>query len=96
MGASKPSSQAAAGQRFATLEPRIKNVSQATIQKKWKPLPPTSQDKIRQLVLNIKSKRAGSTARIPPIGRTRKDKPTTKASIREEEYEKIVEEITDK
>lgn len=96
MGASKPSSQPAGRKCFATLEPRIKNVSQATIQKKWKPLPPTSQDKIRQLVLNIKSQRAGSAARIPSIGRARNGKSTTKASIREEEYEKIVEEITDK
>ncbi|KAI1623068.1 CENP-Q, a CENPA-CAD centromere complex subunit-domain-containing protein [Exophiala viscosa] len=100
MGASKPSSSSAATrrQKFATLEPRIKNISQATIQKKWKPLPTTSQDKIRQLVLNIKSKRSGSTARIPPLNRSQTSKPksTSKASIKEEEYEKIVAEITDK
>ncbi|KIV77270.1 hypothetical protein PV11_09081 [Exophiala sideris] len=93
MGASKTSSSSTR-KHFATLEPRIKNISQATIQKKWKPLPTTSQDKIRQLLLNIKSKRSGSAARIPPISRARTSK--SKTAIKEEEYEKIVEEIADK
>ncbi|KAK4946156.1 hypothetical protein LTR10_014667 [Elasticomyces elasticus] len=97
MGASKTSSSSKR-KHFATLEPRIKNISQATIQKKWKPLPTTSQDKIRQLLLNIKSKRSGSAARIPPISRARTGKTNTnsKTAIKEEEYEKIVEEVTDK
>lgn len=84
---------------FATLEPRIKNISQSTIQKKWKPLPTNSQDKIRQILLNVKTKRCGSTARIPPLGkapRKRSAKANSKTQVKEEEYDQIVEEIADK
>ncbi|KAK5459415.1 hypothetical protein LTS15_003543 [Exophiala xenobiotica] len=85
---------------FATLEPRIKNISQSTIQKKWKPLPTNSQDKIRQILLNVKTKRCGSTARIPPLGKAPRRRSAAKASsktqVKEEEYDQIVEEIADK
>ncbi|KAK6368284.1 hypothetical protein LTS17_010025 [Exophiala oligosperma] len=85
--------------RFAALEPRIKNVPQATIRKKWKPLPTSSQDKVRQILLNVEAKRRGCNARIPPLSKTRAgqaSKANTKNALKEEEYDKIVEEIADK
>ncbi|OAL17550.1 hypothetical protein AYO22_11529 [Fonsecaea multimorphosa] len=89
---------------MATLEPRIKQVSQHTIRKKWRPLPASSQEKVRQIFLNLRTKRsgAGGNGRIPPVGRLRSTnakgqrKNATAASIREEEYEKAVEEVADK
>lgn len=102
MHPSKPPSSSIsdrARSHFATLEPRIRNISQSTIQKKWKPLPTNSQDKIRQILLNVKTKRCGSTARIPPLGkapRRRSAKANPKTQVKEEEYDQIVEEIADK
>jgi hypothetical protein len=105
MHPSKPSTRDSstsdrARSHFATLEPRIKNISQSTIQKKWKPLPTNSQDKIRQILLNVKTKRCGSTARIPPLGKAPRRRSAAKASsktqVKEEEYDQIVEEIADK
>ncbi|OAP63873.1 hypothetical protein AYL99_03100 [Fonsecaea erecta] len=107
MVASKPSPSVSASSNpragLATLEPRIKQVSQSTIRKKWRPLPASSQDKVRQIFLNLKTKRsgAGGNGRIPPIGKSRNNakgqrKNATAASIREEEYEKMIEEVADK
>ncbi|KAK5234924.1 hypothetical protein LTR47_003759 [Exophiala xenobiotica] len=105
MHPSKPSTRDSstsdrARSHFATLEPRIKNISQSTIQKRWKPLPTNSQDKIRQILLNVKTKRCGSTARIPPLGKAPRKRFAAKASsktqVKEEEYDQIVEEIADK
>ncbi|KIW92261.1 uncharacterized protein Z519_07245 [Cladophialophora bantiana CBS 173.52] len=100
MAASKHSSSSSAAlntnHRWATLEPRVKQVSQSVIRKKWRPLPASSQEKVRQILMNLKAKRsgAGGNGRIPPIGKLRKK--ATAASIREEEYEKAVEEVADK
>ncbi|OAL23571.1 hypothetical protein AYO20_10967 [Fonsecaea nubica] len=89
----------------ATLEPRIKQVSQTTIRKKWRPLPPSSQEKVRQLFLNVKTRRsgAGGNGRIPPVGKMRNNdnakmpkRNATMASVREDEYEKAVEEVAEK
>ncbi|KAH0842191.1 hypothetical protein AYO21_00184 [Fonsecaea monophora] len=92
----------------ATLEPRIKQVSQTTIRKKWRPLPPSSQEKVRQLFLNVKTRRsgAGGNGRIPPVGKIRNNdnnnnakmpkRNATTASVREDEYEKAVEEVAEK
>ncbi|KAL2444405.1 hypothetical protein ABEF95_016537 [Exophiala dermatitidis] len=102
MGASKASSSsAAAGPQFATLVPRIKNVSEATIRKKWKPLPAQSQDKVRQILFDLKTKRAGasSSRRIATVGsmrHTRAKRPGSNVQVREEEYEKAVEEVADR
>ncbi|KIW22794.1 uncharacterized protein PV07_11058 [Cladophialophora immunda] len=107
MVASKPPPPASAlsntSAGLATLEPRIRQVSQSTIRKKWRPLPASSQEKVRQIFLNLKTKRsgAGGNGRIPPVGKLRNNarvqrKNATAASIREEEYEKVVEEVADK
>ncbi|KAG9796075.1 hypothetical protein KCU88_g284, partial [Aureobasidium melanogenum] len=101
MGASKASSSAAAAAQFATLAPRIKNISEATIRKKWKPLPAGSQDKVRQILFNLKTKRAGasSSRRIATVGsmrQARAKRPGSNTQVREEEYEKAVEEVADR
>ncbi|EXJ74412.1 uncharacterized protein A1O5_02708 [Cladophialophora psammophila CBS 110553] len=107
MAASKHSASSSTSlntnQRWATLEPRVRQISQSAIRKKWRPLPASSQEKVRQILMNLKAKRsgAGGNGRIPPIGKSRNSakvqrKKATAASIREEEYEKAVEEVADK
>ncbi|OCT48703.1 hypothetical protein CLCR_04932 [Cladophialophora carrionii] len=91
-----------------TLEPRIKHIPQATIRKKWKPLPQSSQDKIHSILLNLKTKRSGGggpNTRIPQVGKSRArdssrpDAPpragatASKTAIAEAEYAKIVEDV---
>ncbi|KIW20413.1 hypothetical protein PV08_00988 [Exophiala spinifera] len=89
MAPSRPSVDAdEARSPFAALAPRIKNISQTTIRKKWKPLPTSSQDKIRQILLNVKAKRRGGNARIPPLNKTRAgraSKANNKNALKEEE-----------
>lgn len=91
----------------ATLEPRVKNISQATIRKKWKPLHPTAQERIRHIFLSLKTKRsgAGGNGRIPSVGRprangnsttTRGGKTAQKNKIAEQEYEQVVEEVAER
>lgn len=95
MSTERPSSPN--GDFAARLEPRVKNISQSTIRKKWKPLPASSQERVRQIILNLKAKRsgAGGSGRIPPARKPgRPNKTTSKA--REEEYENMVEEVTEK
>ena len=41
-------------QNFTTLEPRVRNVSEATIRKRWKKLPAGPQDKLKELVVSLK------------------------------------------
>ncbi|KAK5050336.1 hypothetical protein LTR84_003617 [Exophiala bonariae] len=81
---------------FAHLSPRVRHISQSTIRKKWKPLPQSSQDRVRAILLSLKTKRAAS-GRIPPIGtkRTAKTK-RTKNDVMDEDYERAVEEVTNK
>ncbi|KIW65038.1 hypothetical protein PV04_07325 [Phialophora macrospora] len=107
MGASKPAAPTAKhadahehAHSRPTLEPRIKHIPQATIRKKWKPLPQSSQDKIHSILLNLKAKRSGGggSARIPPVGRpgakhTTRTAAVSKTAIAEAEYEKIVEDV---
>ncbi|KAJ9615361.1 hypothetical protein H2200_001436 [Cladophialophora chaetospira] len=102
MGASKPTPSTTI---HPMLAPHVQNISQSTIHKKWKPLPPASQDKIRHILLNLRTKRsgAGGNGRIPAISkarsrtaRTGNGKAATKNAIAEEEYEKVVEEVTEK
>ncbi|KIX01532.1 uncharacterized protein Z518_09258 [Rhinocladiella mackenziei CBS 650.93] len=101
MGASKPTSSCVNSIQFAKLEPRIKNISQATIRKKWKPLPVSSQERVREILLNLKTKRsgAGGLDRVPAVGRTRSAatrKANLATTVKEREYERIVEEVADK
>ena len=98
MGASKPLPSTA----YPTLAPSIKHISQSTIRKKWKPLPQQSQDKIRQILLNIRTKRSGhgGGGRITapskrPRARNGEGK-LSKSAIAEEEYEKVVQEVSNK
>ncbi|EXJ56555.1 hypothetical protein A1O7_06899 [Cladophialophora yegresii CBS 114405] len=90
-----------------TLEPRIKHIPQATIRKKWKPLPQSSQDKIHSILLNLRTKRAGSgggpNARIPRVSKPSARKSTrtgapraaseSKTAIAEAEYATVVEDM---
>ncbi|ETI26418.1 hypothetical protein G647_03195 [Cladophialophora carrionii CBS 160.54] len=91
-----------------TLEPRIKHIPQATIRKKWKPLPQSSQDKIHSILSNLKTKRSGGggpNARIPRVGKPsardssrpgappRAGATASKTAIAEAEYAKIVEDV---
>ncbi|KEF51812.1 uncharacterized protein A1O9_12149 [Exophiala aquamarina CBS 119918] len=83
-------------QPFAHLTPRIQHISQSTIRKKWKPLPQSSQDRVRAILLSLKTKRATS-GRIPTVGA--KGKPRTKktkSEVRDQDYERAVEEVTHK
>ncbi|EXJ88527.1 hypothetical protein A1O1_05457 [Capronia coronata CBS 617.96] len=104
MGASKNSSSTSAVDTgFATLAPRIKNISQSTIRKKWKPLPASSQEKVQQIFFDLKKKRsgAGGSGRIPAVvsksrGGGSGTRPNARARVQEEEYEKAVEEVADK
>ena len=84
-------------QPFAHLEPRVRHISQSTIRKKWKPLPQSSQDRVRAILLSLKTKRAAS-GRIPPIGAKGKPRTTkkTKNDILDRDYEQAVEDVTDK
>jgi uncharacterized membrane protein YgcG len=92
--ASGPASQ----QQFATLEPRVKKVSEATIRKKWRLLPVPAQEKVRLMLLNMKEKRVGGggAGRVPPLNRRRTTNKKTTSSVKEEDYAKAVEEIADK
>jgi hypothetical protein len=90
------SHESAEGQAFAHLSPRVRHVSQSTIRKKWKPLPQSSQDRVRAILLSLKTKRA-TCIRIPPVGtrgkpRTKK----TKNEVMDEDYERAVEDVTEK
>ncbi|EXJ78159.1 hypothetical protein A1O3_09320 [Capronia epimyces CBS 606.96] len=106
MGASKAAASTANARArakpdppFATLAPRVKNISQATIRKKWKPLPVSSQEKVGQILLDVKTKRCGA-ARIPAVTSKMqprgKKRPISRAQVKEDEYEKAVEEVADK
>jgi len=52
MGHSRPSTSSQPA--FAALEPRVRHISETTIRKKWKRLPPSSQDKVKQVLLSLK------------------------------------------
>lgn len=83
-------------QPFAHLTPHVRHISQSTIRKKWKPLPQSSQDRVRAMLLSLKTKRAAS-GRIPLVGV--KGNPRTKKSkneVMDQDYERAVEEVTNK
>ena len=103
MGASKPSSTAST-HMHAHLTPTTKHIPRSTILKKWKPLPAHSQEKVRQILLNLKTKRsgAGGNGRIPPLGKKarmnggKSDGKVSRTAVAEEEYEEVVEDVAQK
>jgi hypothetical protein len=76
------------------LEPQTINIPRATIQKKWKPLAPQSQERIRQIILNLRQRKVGANARMSGFSRVAVKK--TKHSAEREEYAKVVEDIASK
>lgn len=90
------SQEAVEARSFAHLSPRVRHISQSTIRKKWKQLPQSSQDRVRAILLSLKTKRAAS-GRIPPVGTRGKSRTKkTKNDVMDEDYERAVEEVTNK
>jgi hypothetical protein len=91
-----------------TLLPHERAISKSTIQKKWKPLPPHAQDKVRAVLLELRTRRAGAggDGRIPTVGNRKarvssgkENNGTSRASrnrLAEAEYQAVVEEVTEK
>lgn len=90
---------------FAHLSPRVRHISQTTIRKKWRPLPQSSQDRIRTILLSLKNKRVGAKdrGRVPAVtgrvksraGRNSRNV-TSRRDALDEEYERAVEMVAEK
>lgn len=103
-------SETAGSDGFAHLSPRIRHISQSTIRKKWRPLPQSSQDRVRAILLSLKARRAGANdpGRVPTMasvkGRgqaaTKKQQQhrstKTKKQEADDEYQAAVEMVTEK
>ena len=99
-----PSRNSSPTSHHPTLHVHTTQISRRTILKKWKPLPTASQDKVREILLNLRTKRAGAggNARVPGPGKARSKRLTSgggkvsKSAIAEAEYETAVEEVAGK
>lgn len=93
---------------FAHLSPHIRHISQSTIRKKWRPLPQSSQERVRAILLSLKTRRAGANdpGRVPTMasvkgrgqGPTKKQHRSTRTKKQEadDEYQAAVEMVTEK
>jgi hypothetical protein len=63
MGASKKKTANESSRTYATLEPRVANVSEAVIHKKWKKLPEISQVKLAHLLDGVARQGLAKTAK---------------------------------
>ncbi|KIV95532.1 hypothetical protein PV10_03173 [Exophiala mesophila] len=94
---------------FAHLSPHIRHISRSTIRRKWKPLPQSSQDRIRANLLSLKARRAGANdhSRVPTMAslKTKSQDSTkqpqrwpgrTKKQEADEEYQAAVDMVTEK